>query len=202
MSLDSPSSTLPTNESAKPDSELGRRGTRDLVRRFERRGETMGSTQAPKVDRLDLRILAALAQNARHTIADMCKKVGLSATPCSARVERMEASGVIIGYQTDVDLERLADLSLYWVTLALKTWTASSARAIETLIQNSPYIVGCDRLFGAIDYIIWVYAQSIPHYHSIMEPFEAFELDYTTYPVSKRIMRPHLDGLLAELAKR
>jgi DNA-binding Lrp family transcriptional regulator len=155
-----------------------------------------------KIDRLDLRILAALAQHGRETMTDLSKKVGLSPTPCSARVENLEAVGLIIGYQADVDVERLADLSLYCVTIALKTWTPTSARAVESLILASPYIVACDSLFGSLDYVMWVYARNTQHYHSILEPFQAFELDYTTHPVSRRLLRPQLHRLIAELVKR
>jgi DNA-binding Lrp family transcriptional regulator len=155
-----------------------------------------------KIDRLDLRILAALSQNGRETMTDLSKKVGLSPTPCSARVESLEATGLIMGYQADVDVERLGSLSLYCVTIALKSWTPSLSRAVEALILASPYIVGCDSLFGALDYVIWVYARNTQHYHSILEPFQAFELDYTTHPVSRRLMRPQLHRLIAELAKK
>jgi Lrp/AsnC family transcriptional regulator, regulator of ectoine-degradation genes len=155
-----------------------------------------------KIDRLDLRILAVLAQFGRDTMTHLSKKVGLSATPCSARVERLEASGVILGYQADVDVERLADLNLYCVTIALKTWTPAAAHAVESLILGSPYIVACDSLFGSLDYVMWVYARNTRHYHSILEPFHAFELDYTTHPVSKRILRPQLHQLIAELARK
>jgi len=154
-----------------------------------------------KIDRLDLRILTALCQSGRATMTDLAKKVGLSPTPCSTRVESLEASGMILGYQADIDVERLADLSLYCVTIALKSWTPASSRAVESLILASPYIVSCESLFGSLDYLIWVYARNARHYHSILEPFEAFELDYTTHPVSRRIMRPQLHRLIAELAK-
>jgi len=168
---------------------------------FESTGAAGSSLSKSKLDRRDLRILGALCQNGRETMTELSKRVGLSATPCSARVEDLQSTGMILGYHADVDVERLGDLSLYCVTIALKSWTPTSAHAVESLIMSNPYIVACDSLFGSIDYVIWVYARSTQHYHSILEPFQAFELDYTTYPVSRRLMRPRLDRLIMELAK-
>lgn len=155
----------------------------------------------PLVDRLDLRILSALSKQGRETITDLSKHVGLSPTPCSTRMESLEASGIILGYRAEIDIERLANMSLYSVTFALKIWTPNLARTVESLIQECPYVIYCDSVFGSLDYVMWVYARSIEHYHSILEPFRAYEIDYTTHPVSKRVVRLRLQPLLAELAK-
>jgi DNA-binding Lrp family transcriptional regulator len=163
--------------------------------------EKKPSPSKPKIDRLDLRMLALLCKRGRESITDVAKQIGLSPTPCSTRLESLESAGVVVGFQADVDLERLAALDLFCVTLALKTWSPALACDLESLIQASPYIVGCDSVLGSIDYVMWVYCRSIAHYNSIMAPFRAYELDYTTFPVSKRIMRMQLHRLLAELAK-
>jgi Lrp/AsnC family transcriptional regulator of ectoine degradation len=152
-----------------------------------------------KADRLDLRIIKTLSQQGRITISELAKEVGLSPTPCSARVEALEAEGLISGYQAEVNVERLADLSLYYVTLSLKTWTPAAGKKIEALILANPYVVSCDHLFGSLDYVIRMYVRSTQHYHDLMEPLQAFEIDYTTYPVSKPILRPQLHRLIAEI---
>jgi DNA-binding Lrp family transcriptional regulator len=153
----------------------------------------------PKVDRLDMRILTSLAERGRQPITELSKKVGLSPTPCSARVERLEELGLILGYQADVDVEQLDDLSLYYVTIAIKTYSAELVRKIEALITGNPYIVSADCLFGALDYIMVVYARSTHHYHEIMAPFLEFDIDYKTWPVSRRLMRSHVHRLVAQL---
>jgi DNA-binding Lrp family transcriptional regulator len=152
-----------------------------------------------KADKLDLRILKALSQRGRITISELSSEVGLSPTPCSTRVEKLEAEGVIVGYQAEVNVERLLDLSLYYVTISLKIWTPTAAKKIEALILANPYVVSCDHLFGSLDYVIRMYARSTQHYHDLMSPLEIFEIDYTTYPVSKHILRPQLHRLIAEI---
>ena len=55
-------------------------------------------TEAFKVDRLDLRILAQLQKNGRMTNVDVADAVGLSPSPCLLRVKRLEQAGYIAGY--------------------------------------------------------------------------------------------------------
>jgi DNA-binding Lrp family transcriptional regulator len=151
-------------------------------------------------DKLDLSILKVLSERGRVTISGLSKVVGLSATPCAARLQRLESEGLISGYRADVNVEMLADLSLYYVTIALKNWTATLAKKVEAALLANPYVVSCDYLFGPLDYLVRIYARSTQHYHELMAPLEAFEVDYTTYPVSKQIIRPQLERLIAQLA--
>jgi DNA-binding Lrp family transcriptional regulator len=50
---------------------------------------------APKLDRIDLRILSHLQKNGRVTNIELAEAVGLSASPCLVRVRRLEKVGYI-----------------------------------------------------------------------------------------------------------
>lgn len=54
------------------------------------------------MDELDRQLLRLLADDARLSMAELGRKVGLSRTATLARVRRMEAEGVILGYRTDM----------------------------------------------------------------------------------------------------
>jgi Lrp/AsnC family transcriptional regulator of ectoine degradation len=157
--------------------------------------------QKSKIDRIDLRILAAVAERGRQTITELSKRVGLSPSPCTARLERLESENLILGYHADVDVEKLADLSLYYVTLALKPYTTERAREVEALILDNPFIVSGEALFGSLDYLLRVYARSTQHYHEIMSPFTEHAIDYETWPVSRRVLRTRMHGLVAEIRR-
>lgn len=151
-------------------------------------------------DRLDMRILTALSDRGRQTLTELSKTVGLSATPCGARVDQLEAQKIILGYHAEVDVEELADLSLYHMTIALKPYSADLARRLETLMAACPFIVSADALFGSIDYILRVYARSAQHYQSIIAPFVELGVDYETWPVSRKVMTPRTHRLIGHLA--
>jgi Lrp/AsnC family transcriptional regulator of ectoine degradation len=151
-------------------------------------------------DRLDMRILTALSERGRQTLTELSKTVGLSATPCGARVEHLETQKLILGYHADVDIEGIADLSPYFVTIAANPYSADLARKLEALMIASPFIVSADALFGSIDYILRVYARSTQHYHAIMAPFVELGVDYETWPVSRKVMPQKMHRLVGYLA--
>lgn len=55
-------------------------------------------------DELDRRLLALLAADARATMAELGRAVGLSRTAVLARVRRLERDGVLRGYHAEVAL--------------------------------------------------------------------------------------------------
>ena len=55
-------------------------------------------TTAASLDRTDRRILDILQREGRIAITELAQRVGLSASPCSERVRRLERQGVITGY--------------------------------------------------------------------------------------------------------
>ena len=67
----------------------------------------IGST--PKLDRIDVRILAHLQKNGRVTNVDLADAVGLSASPCLMRVKRLEKAGYITGYGAHIQMQKLGD---------------------------------------------------------------------------------------------
>jgi Lrp/AsnC family transcriptional regulator of ectoine degradation len=154
-----------------------------------------------KVDRLDMRIITAMAERGRQTITELSKAVGLSLSPCTTRLERLEAAELIRGYHADIDVEQLADLSLYYVTISLEPYNAETARKIEAAMVASPYIVAADALFGSRDYLLRVYARSTQHYYEIIEPFVQLDADCETWPVSRSVVRPQIHRLAAQLKR-
>jgi DNA-binding Lrp family transcriptional regulator len=57
-----------------------------------------------QLDQLDHRLLDLLAVDGRATMAELGRAVGLSRTAVLARVQRLEAMGVIRGYRAEVAL--------------------------------------------------------------------------------------------------
>lgn len=50
-----------------------------------------------ELDRIDRRILDLLQKEGRLSMTELAQRVGLSATPCTERVRRLEREGVITG---------------------------------------------------------------------------------------------------------
>src|SRR5690606_41222935 len=56
-------------------------------------------------DPVDLAIVRAVSRDARATLADISRAVGLSVSAVQARLRRLESSGVIAGYRALLDPE-------------------------------------------------------------------------------------------------
>ena len=59
------------------------------------------------LDRIDKHILKLIQTNARISNLELADEVGLSPTPCSRRVKRLEDSGLIAGHVTLLNPEAL-----------------------------------------------------------------------------------------------
>ena len=56
-----------------------------------------------RMDRIDNQILELLRRDARISVREIAKRVGLSPAPVSRRIDKLEKSGVIRGYVTLID---------------------------------------------------------------------------------------------------
>jgi Lrp/AsnC family transcriptional regulator of ectoine degradation len=151
------------------------------------------------LDPFDLQILSVLRSNGRMTKVKLAELIGLSPTPCGARIERLEKAGYIRGYHADVDIMKLAELTRFRVTLSLHNWSLPKVKRLEAAIVKEPNIIECEAVLGDVDYILTVVAGSISHYQEIIGALmSAFpdEIDYTTYPASKMIKRENELALL------
>jgi Lrp/AsnC family transcriptional regulator, leucine-responsive regulatory protein len=73
------------------------------------------------VDELDRELLRHLADDARLTMAELGRRVGLSRTAVLARVRRLEDDGVILGYRAEVRPDAAARSHVARVGIVLRT---------------------------------------------------------------------------------
>ena len=83
------------------------------------------------LDSTDQRLLQALQQDARTTMAELAQQVSLSPSPCWRRVRQLEESGVISGYHAHLDRHRVGYGVLGFVQLGLHNHTAEVTAAFE-----------------------------------------------------------------------
>ncbi|PSN82934.1 hypothetical protein B9Q13_03110 [Candidatus Marsarchaeota G2 archaeon ECH_B_SAG-G16] len=74
--------------------------------------------KTPRLDELDVKIIKELQLNARISFRELSKKLGVSVTTVSERVRKMVKSGLIKGFTTLVDPEKVGPL--YCVALYIK----------------------------------------------------------------------------------
>jgi DNA-binding Lrp family transcriptional regulator len=111
----------------------------------------MAARRPPPLDRIDIKILAALQRDGRSTIQNLAQKVGLSPRASLERVRRLESAGVIAGYQAVVDLGRLSRPVNVFAEIVLEK-QANSTR-FEKRLGAMENVVECWEVSGTVDYI-------------------------------------------------
>jgi len=112
------------------------------------------SQNARKLDRLDLKILRALQENARISYVDLAEKVGLSTTPCMDRVKRLERTGLIQGYHASIDPLALGLSLLVFVEITLSNQSPEGFEAFREAVDGLSYVQECHLVSGQSDYLI------------------------------------------------
>src|SRR5215813_6749964 len=111
----------------------------------------MTAKRSPALDRIDVKILAALQRDGRLSIQKLSATAGLSARACLERVRRLEVSGIIIGYQALVDIARLSKPVNVFAEIVLDKHAQQGA--LERRLTTVEEVVECWEVSGTVDYI-------------------------------------------------
>ncbi|KJV31257.1 AsnC family transcriptional regulator [Aquitalea magnusonii] len=111
-------------------------------------------THARELDKIDLKILKWLQKNGRIAMTELAEKVGLSTTPCTERVRRLERDGVIEGYYARLNPHAMGASLLVFVEIKLSAKSGNIFDAFRREIQNIPEILECHLVSGEYDYLI------------------------------------------------
>ncbi|SEI60107.1 Lrp/AsnC family transcriptional regulator, leucine-responsive regulatory protein [Allopseudospirillum japonicum] len=114
----------------------------------------MKTSKPRALDRIDLKILHALQDNARISYVDLASKVGLSTTPCLERVKRLERNGVIKGYKAILNPKYLRANLLVFVEISLETQSPTVFDEFRRAVAKLPQIQECHLVSGQFDYIL------------------------------------------------
>lgn len=122
----------------------------------------------PKLDSIDRRILAALAEDGRGSLRDLAEKVGLSQTPLLRRVRRLEKDGVITGYGARLDERKLGYAMSAYVAVTLSTQSEEALAVFEREISRAPEVMSCFLMTGGSDYMLRVVVPSLDAYEHFL----------------------------------
>ena len=121
---------------------------------------------ADVLDERDLRIVAALQEDARATYADVGRSVGLSPSSVHERVRKLEQTGVIRAYRAVVDPEALG---LYVTALiAVSPLDPRQPDDLPERVEEFPEVVDCFSVAGEANYILKVRTRTTEHLEDLI----------------------------------
>lgn len=97
------------------------------------------------MDKIYRQIINMLQQNARASLKEMSQACYISSPAIAARINKLEKNGVITGYHTDVNMEKLDYHVKAFIQLQLEP---SQKKEFYPYVQSIPNVIECNCVTG------------------------------------------------------
>ncbi|WP_435235341.1 Lrp/AsnC family transcriptional regulator [Psychromonas sp. PT13] len=122
-----------------------------------------------KLDRIDKHILQLMQRNARISNLELADSVGLSPTPCSRRVKRLEESGIIDKHVTLLKPSVLGLNLTAMIGISMDRHTPDRFDNFERAIVALPEVLECLIVTGqSADFLLKVVVRDMEHYEKFL----------------------------------
>jgi Lrp/AsnC family leucine-responsive transcriptional regulator len=136
----------------------------------EIRKQNHQNAEGPFLDATNLRLLLELQADARLSLAELGRRVGLSSPAVAERLQRLEQEQVILGYRAQLNPRKLG------MALSVVIRVRPAPRQLHQvgeLAQQTPEVVDCRRITGEDCYIMTAHVRSIEHLEEVIDRFAA-----------------------------
>ncbi len=120
------------------------------------------------LDDFDRAILKCLRADGRMTVLDLSDRVGLSPTPVSRRVRRLEEAGVITGYAALLDETALGFGVSVFVSVKLDKQIDDALATFEAAIAGFSEVVDCWLMTGNRDYLLRIATADLKEFEQFL----------------------------------
>jgi Lrp/AsnC family leucine-responsive transcriptional regulator len=144
------------------------------------------------LDDVNRRLLQELQADGRVGMAELGRRIGMSAPAVAERVQRLERAGVIAGYCAEIDPARVG----FPVAAVVRIRPApGQLQRIPEVARETPEVVECYRITGEDCYLIKLYLRAIDELEEVLDRFTPYGLTTTSIIHSAPVPRrgPPLD---------
>jgi Lrp/AsnC family leucine-responsive transcriptional regulator len=126
---------------------------------------------ASELDTTDRAILAEIQLDARLSLAEIGRRVGLSPPAVTDRLRRLEASGAIAGYRAVVDPRALG----YALGAIVRVRPAPrQIPKVADVARETPEVTECHRVTGEDCFFVSVRVRDVEHLEEVIDRFTPF----------------------------
>jgi DNA-binding Lrp family transcriptional regulator len=126
---------------------------------------------ARKLDETDHKMLALLAENARQSVKELARRIGLSRSAAQERLARLERDGVLAGYTIRRNDPSGGKVAAYFI---VKTRQAV-CDDLAPHLRRIPEVVVFDSIAGETDGLVEVVADSMTRLQAVRSEIAALE---------------------------
>jgi Lrp/AsnC family transcriptional regulator, leucine-responsive regulatory protein len=146
-------------------------------------------TSGYELDFVNRRLLRELEQDARLSIAELGRRLNLSAPAVAERMQRLERAGVITGYRAELDPKALG----FPIAIVVRVRPASrQLHRIPELARETPEVVECHRITGEDCFFLKIHLRSMDDLEEILDRFTPYGQTTTSIihssPVARRAL--------------
>lgn len=140
------------------------------------------------IDAIDARIIEALVADARISVAELARQIGLSSPSTSERIKRLEEAGVIVGYSAKINPDALGFPLAAWLRIRP---VPGELKRVVSILQRVPEITECDRITGEDCFIAKAHVQSVGALEKLIDRVIPYAMTNTSIiqssPVAPRL---------------
>jgi Lrp/AsnC family leucine-responsive transcriptional regulator len=152
----------------------------------KRRDSLQNAYEEGVLDAVDLRLLEELQADGRLGMAELGRRVSMSAPAVAERVRLLERVGVISGYHAEIEPRRVG-LPI-GVFVRIRPAPGQLAR-IPDIARESPEVAECYRITGEDCYLLRVNLRAIDDLEEILDRFTPYGLTTTSIINSTPVQR-------------
>jgi Lrp/AsnC family transcriptional regulator len=116
------------------------------------------------LDLFEKKILRELQRDADLTTAEIADRVGLSASPCWRRIDRLEREGYIRGRIALIDRRKLGLNAHIFAQVKLDAHGRANLDEVSAAIRTFPEVLEAYVLMGSMDFMLRIVARDIEAY--------------------------------------
>ena len=121
------------------------------------------------LDAIDRKILQALQEDGRISLAALADKVGLSASPCLRRVRLLEKAGVISRYVAVLNQQNVGLPVSVFISIKLESQREEALTKFSRAIARWPEVLECYLMTGPRDYLLRVVVADLSAYEQFLK---------------------------------
>lgn len=123
------------------------------------------------IDEPNRRLLAELQRDARLSLAELGRRIGLSPPAVADRLARLEEAGVIRGYHADLDPRALG----FGLGAVLRIRPAPrELKKVAELAQRTPEVSEAQRITGEDCYFLRLHVRDVEHLEEVIDRFAPY----------------------------
>ena len=127
--------------------------------------------QIPKdsqLDAFDRKILEIVSEDGRIAVTELANRIGLSKTPCAARLKRLIEEGYILGFRAMVDPQKLGLEHVAFAEVTLSDTREKALAEFNQAVRKIREVEECHMIAGRFDYLLKVRTPNIRRYREIL----------------------------------